>query len=322
MSLKATLARNKKYILLAVIIVLAARVFIPQLDTLKDILHELTMADPLWVTLAACLFLLGIPVLAFQFTALSFKKLIFSVTFKVEAATMFIGKLLPQGVGLISTNIYYFVKKGHSPSEATAALAMNAITSLIAYIFLIIVALIYSDISLRNIFQEVNLLANLSVLFILFVIGAIITVINSTGIKSKIKKSWAAFKQNLIRYKTRPSAMLKSTIWNGIGTSLNITALMLCARAIGVEVSFADALLAYTFGNIAATLVPTPGGLGSAEMGIYSGLVLTGIDNTEAMSVTLLYRFVSYWLPTVPGYIFFHSLRTSIFAEYLLKAKH
>lgn len=322
MSLKATLARNKKYILLAVIIVLAARVFIPQLDTLKDILHELTMADPLWVTLAACLFLLGIPVLAFQFTALSFKKLIFSVTFKVEAATMFIGKLLPQGVGLISTNIYYFVKKGHSPSEATAALTMNAITSLIAYIFLIIVALIYSDISLRNIFQEVNLLANLSVLFILFVIGAIITVINSTGIKSKIKKSWAAFKQNLIRYKTRPSAMLKSTIWNGIGTSLNITALMLCARAIGVEVSFADALLAYTFGNIAATLVPTPGGLGSAEMGIYSGLVLTGIDNTEAMSVTLLYRFVSYWLPTVPGYIFFHSLRTSIFAEYLLKAKH
>ena len=322
MSLKATLARNKKYILLAVIIVLAARVFIPQLDTLKDILHELTMADPLWVTLAACLFLLGIPVLAFQFTALSFKKLIFSVTFKVEAATMFIGKLLPQGVGLISTNIYYFVKKGHSPSEATAALAMNAITSLIAYIFLIIVALIYSDISLRNIFQEVNLLANLSVLFILFVIGAVITVINSTGIKSKIKKSWAAFKQNLIRYKTRPSAMLKSTIWNGIGTSLNISALILCAKAIGVDISFADALLAYTFGNIAATLVPTPGGLGSAEMGIYSGLVLTGIDNTEAMSVTLLYRFVSYWLPTVPGYISFHSLRTSIFAEYSLKTKH
>ena len=95
MSVRATLARHKQSILLVLIIVLAARVFIPQLDTLAESIKELANANLAWVTLAAVLFLCGMPVLAFQFTALSFKKLDFSVTLRVQAATMFISKLLP-----------------------------------------------------------------------------------------------------------------------------------------------------------------------------------------------------------------------------------
>lgn len=321
MSVRATLARHKQTILLVLIIVLAARVFIPQLDTLAESIKELASANLVWVALAAVLFLCGMPVLAFQFTALSFKKLDFSITLRVQAATMFISKLLPQGVGLISTNIYYYIKKGHTPSEATAALTMNAITSFIAYIFLIIAALFYSDISLRGIFEEGTVRSNISILGLLFLIAAAITIFNATGIKNKIKASWANFKLNLVRYKERPKAVFSSTVWNGIGTSLNILALICSAKALGVDISFADAFLAYTFGNIAATLVPTPGGLGSAEMGIYSGLVLAGIDQSSAMSITLLYRFVSYWLPTIPGYYFFNSLKKSVFSDYSFKKR-
>jgi len=321
MSIKTFLVRHKKVILLCLVGILAARVFLPQMDMLADCLRTLEQANPWLLIIAALFYFTGIPVLAIQFTALSFKKLLFPLTLRVQAATMFVNKLVPQGVGTITLNVFYFIKKKHTPSEATAVVTMNAITSTTAYIILIILALMYSDISIGGIFDKIHFDLNVSLLLIICLIGIGITLLNVTGLKKRITDTWKALKQNLSTYKQRPKAILVSTVFNGIGTSLNILALITCAKAIGVDITFADALLAYTFGNFAATFVPTPGGLGSAEMGIYSGLLLTGLAAPEAMSVTLLYRFVSYWLPILPGYYFFSSLKKTILADFAVKGK-
>jgi len=321
MSLRTFLVRHKKVILLILVGVLAARVFLPQMSVLADCLKTLEQANPILVVIAALFYFTGIPVLAIQFTALSFKKLVFALTLRVQAATMFVNKLVPQGVGTISLNIFYMIKKKHTPSEATAVVTMNAITSTTAYIILIILALIFSDISLNSIFGKVHFDLNVDLWLVIFLIGIGITLLNASGLKQRIVSTWHALKDNLGTYKKRPKSILVSTFFNGIGTSLNILALMTCAKAIGIDITFADALLAYTFGNFAATFIPTPGGLGSAEMGIYSGLLLTGLNSTDAMSVTLLYRLVSYWLPILPGYYYFHSLKKTIFADYAIKGK-
>lgn len=316
MAIKAFFARHKKTILVIIVVLLAARVFIPQLDVLADSIEALTTANPWLIILASILYFTGIPVLAAQFNVLSFKKLVYSLTLRVQAATMFVNKILPQGVGTISLNIYYFIKKGHTPSQAVAGVTMNSITSLVAYIFLIIGALIFSDVSVAGIFQKDEARDSVTALAILCVVGLIITLISMKNLRKKIANALKTFKSNIATFKDRPKSVLIATAFNGLGTSLNILALILCAKAIGVDISFADALIAYTFGNFAAALVPTPGGIGSAEMGIYSGLVLTGVDPTLAISITLLYRFVSYWLPILPGYYYFHSLKKTIFADY------
>jgi len=321
MSLRTFLTRHKKIILLILIVVLAVRVFVPQMDALVDSLKALADANPWWILLAAILYFTGVPVMALQFTAITFKKLVFALTLRVQAAALFVNKLVPQGVGTISLNIYYFIKKGHTPSEATAAITLNAIASTSAYIVLIIFALIFSDVSLGNALADADFRLNFTALGLLCVIGIIITLYTAKGWRKKITASFKKLKTNLATYKERPKDVLVNTVLNGIGTSLNIFALILCAKAIGIDISFADALLAYTFGNFAATLVPTPGGIGSAEMGIYSGLVLTGIEPSVAISITLLYRFVSYWLPILPGYYYFRSLKKTLFADYNVKAK-
>jgi uncharacterized protein (TIRG00374 family) len=112
---------------------------------------------------------------------------------------------------------------------------------------------------------------------------------------------------------------LYGLICNFTGSSTSLFALYASAHAIGIDLSFAGALLAYTFGNVAATLVPTPGGIGSTEAGIYSGLVLVGIDGPNAMVVTLLYRLITYWVPIIPGYYFFHDLRKTILSSFNIK---
>lgn len=313
------LAFLKKYrsaILLVLVLTLTARVFIPQLDSLFESLHALKDANLFWILIGILLFYSGVPIMATQLSALTFRKLEYMLTLKVQGAALFVNKILPQGVGTISLNIYYFIKSKHTPNQATTIMAVNATVSLVAYIILIVLALLFSDLSIGGLFSSSDVHLSISVLGIFAIIALIITLATAKKLRQKIKTAWIHFKKNVTHYKTRPKALFTNFVLNGLGTSVNVLTLICCAQALGVDISFADALLAYTFGNIAATLVPTPGGLGSAEIGIYSGLVIVGVDGTVAIAITLLYRLVSYWLSIIPGYLMFRQLRKTIFLDY------
>ncbi len=313
------LKKYKSVILLLVILYLAARVFIPQIDSLIESIEVLKDADPTWVLLGILLFYSGVPIIAKQLSALTFKKLPYSLTLKVQTAALFVNKILPQGVGTISLNIYYFIKNKHTPNQATTVMAVNAASSLVAYIFLIICALLFSDLSINGLFSSSEVHLNIGILGVLGILGLIITLVTAQKLRQKIAQVWSTFKLNVRHYKSRPRSLAINVVLNGLGTSVNVLTLMCCAQAIGIDISFADALLAYTFGNIAATVVPTPGGIGSAEMGIYSGLVIVGVDGSVAITITLLYRLISYWLSILPGYLMFRHLRKTVFADYSTK---
>jgi uncharacterized protein (TIRG00374 family) len=49
-------------------------------------------------------------------------------------------------------------------------------------------------------------------------------------------------------------------------------------------------------------LIPlTPGGLGFVEAGLVGTLTLAGVPATDAVTATLLYRIVAFWLPIPAG---------------------
>ncbi|MFZ1301153.1 MAG: lysylphosphatidylglycerol synthase transmembrane domain-containing protein [Candidatus Microsaccharimonas sp.] len=322
--MSSILALLKKYrgtILLILILALTARVFLPQLGSLVESLQVLKEANLGWLLLGVLLFYSGIPVMAAQLSVLTFKKLAYILTLKVQVAALFINKLLPQGVGTISLNIFYFIKSKHTANQATTIMAVNAAVSLVAYILLIIFALLFSDVSVNGLFTSNDVHINIGILGVLGIVALIITLATAGKLRKKIADAWKNFKLNVAHYKSRPKSLLINLVLNGIGTSVNVLTLMCCAQAIGVDISFADALIAYTFGNIAATVVPTPGGIGSAEMGIYSGLVIVGVDGSVAITITLLYRLISYWLSIIPGYLQFRNLRKTVFSDYRAKAE-
>lgn len=318
-SMSSILLFLKKYrstILLVLILAITAYIFIPQLGSLVESLQVLKDANLLWILLGIVLFYTGVPIMAAQLSVLTFKKLSYALTLQVQTAALFINKILPQGVGTISLNIYYFIKSKHTANQATTIMAVNAAVSLVAYTILIILAVLLSDLSIGGLFSSPDVHINIGILGVLGIIALTITLVTAKKLRQKIADAWKNFIVNVKEYKTRPKALLINLLFNAMGTSVNILTLMCCAQAIGIDISFADALLAYTFGNIAATVVPTPGGIGSAEMGIYSGLVIVGVDGSVAITITLLYRLVSYWLSIIPGYVMFRHLRKTIFSDY------
>jgi uncharacterized protein (TIRG00374 family) len=72
--------------------------------------------------------------------------------------------------------------------------------------------------------------------------------------------------------------------------------LLACLRTIGVsrgEVSVVEAFAAWALVRILGTLPLTPAGLGIVELGLTGALVAFGASNADAVTATLLYRFLT-----------------------------
>jgi undecaprenyl-diphosphatase len=65
----------------------------------------------------------------------------------------------------------------------------------------------------------------------------------------------------------------------------------------------------YLGGAAVASIAPTPGGLGALEAALVAGLTAAGAASGPAVAAVLVYRLVTYWLPIVPGFVAYRSLR-------------
>lgn len=74
--------------------------------------------------------------------------------------------------------------------------------------------------------------------------------------------------------------------------------------AFDVSMSFPKAGALYMIANTIGSAVPTPGGVGGVEAALTASLISFGVDNATAAAIVLLFRTLTFWLPTIPGYFF------------------
>jgi uncharacterized protein (TIRG00374 family) len=84
-------------------------------------------------------------------------------------------------------------------------------------------------------------------------------------------------------------------------TGFDYLALLAALRAVGASPRPSLVILAYTAAELLALIPFTPGGLGFVEAGLIGTLTLAGVSAHDAVTATLLYRLVAYWLPLPAG---------------------
>lgn len=84
-------------------------------------------------------------------------------------------------------------------------------------------------------------------------------------------------------------------------TSLDYLALLAALRAVGADPRPSLVVLAYAAARLLALIPLTPGGLGFVEAGLVGTLALAGVSGGDAVTATLLYRIVAFWLPLPAG---------------------
>lgn len=98
----------------------------------------------------------------------------------------------------------------------------------------------------------------------------------------------------------------KAALLAAVGnTGFDYLALLAALRAVGATPRPALVLLAYTAAEVLALVPATPGGLGFVEAGLVGTLRLAAVPVADALTATLLYRIVAFWLPIPAGAVAF-----------------
>jgi len=318
--LKAIITTNSTIIISVVVIALVLWVFIPQLSNLKESLKALEGANKTLLALAVLVFIAGFPIVAYKYCIITPIKLKYWLTLKVQIASAFISKLLPMSIGSLTVSTYYLTYATKSVTLAGSTMALNAATSTTAFVIIIAFALIGNLNTLTHASTSASNINWKLIVFILLVVAFILwRLIHSKKYIDRIKKGSLELWQNFKNYKNQPWKVVGGIVFNGLGSLTGITTLFICCHAVGLNVNYAQAILTYTLGNIVGSLVPTPGGLGGAEAGLYGGLVFFGYNADQSLIAVLIYRLISYWLPILPGYLMYRHLRKTVLSDFHIR---
>jgi uncharacterized membrane protein YbhN (UPF0104 family) len=115
-----------------------------------------------------------------------------------------------------------------------------------------------------------------------------------------------------VRYAGRK---LRHPDWAMLGTvawwALNIAVLYAAFRAFGQAPPTAVLVEAFFVGML-ANLLPLPGGIGGVDGGMIGAFVAFGVSGSLALIAVLVYRLLSFWLPSIPGAIAYFQLRRTV----------
>jgi glycosyltransferase 2 family protein len=275
--------------------------FVQSIRAIQQANHE-------WLAVAIFGMVLTYFAAAGGYIVVSIKKLNKFRTVLAQVAAAFANKLLPSGVGGLGLNVAYLHKNKYTPTEATTVTAINSIAAFVSFSLLFIAAVLAGGLE-----ESSFKLPAIPAWAVAVAVGALIVVAifitKSQKIKTKIKKLTNQVVNTVLAYKDQPLRLVGAVVMATLVTAFYLVALYASAKAMGIDIGFAEIFFVYVLGAIATAAVPTPGGLGAAEAALYAGFVSYGVDESTALSAVLAYRFVTYWLPILPGYLSFQYLQ-------------
>ncbi len=220
-----------------------------------------------------------------------------------QMAGSFVALATPAGIGPAALNLRFLTRKGVTMPMAVATAALMQISQIVVTVVLLIaISLASGTGSLMHLPSSAVMLA----------VGIVAIVVVALLLVPGIRRwAWQKSRPTLQQVWPRLSQMLgqPTRLAAGLGGNVIMTAGYVLAfaaalEAFGQSVNIVDVAIVYLVGNTVGALVPTPGGLGGVEAALAGGLTTgAGVPAAIAVSVTFLFRFVSYWARVPIGWV-------------------
>ena len=197
--------------------------------------------------------------------------------------------------------------RGLEPRISRAAVLVNIATYHIAYVIALAAALVILDHE-----GHATLLAFLSsLLFVAFATGVTLIVLLLPGAKQPVAARfprWKALQQAASYVAAADPSLVRdsrlltlATVCQLIIVMLDATTMWTLMRALDAQPSPLGVFASFMLASLVRTLGVLPGGLGTFEATSVLTLTATGASVATALSATLLFRGLSFWLPMAPG---------------------
>lgn len=243
---------------------------------------------------------------ALTYIMLAPKTLPYIETLRIQIATGFVGHALPSGAGHMGLYMQYLRRRGHTLSQASAVVALNSSIAIFENIVIILAILLFG-----HVYPHMDYRIHLPTTSVIIALSMLVAIAAALLFifRSQITKFVYETAKHYKRALRRPYRMLFSLTAAVLLTLSYATVLVYCARAFNLPIDLPQAILVMALGSFAVAITPTPGGLGGSEAGLILGFMAFGISQQDATVVALVYRFITYWLPLLPGFVMFLSLR-------------
>lgn len=277
-------------------------VVVPQLSVFKSGLGLLRNSKLEWMALAW-----GSAILTYAFAALVYvtlvgKNLKLGSTIAVQLAASFANRLLPIGIGALGTNYFYLRKQHLSQPKATAVVALNNIVGFVGHVVLFLIVILSAQVAFK-----IQPAVTTKVWILVAIVTAVVVLVLALvpKLRTRLVQVAESTLHDLAAFRHHPLRLLFAVPVSIFITLTYAFTLFAAARALRVDVTFAQSFIVLTVGVLGATVAPTPGGLLGAEAGLVTGLLAYGASSGEAIAVALLYRLLTYWMSLLLGGIAF-----------------
>ncbi len=298
---------NRRTLLTAVFLAIATYLLIPQFTDLPGVFARIETANWAWFPLLLLLTLVNYVGLTIAMLGCVPDRLAVLPTFGAQVATSFANKLAPAGVGSLALNVRLVQKQGVDHAIAASGVGLNAVVAVATHLSLVAVFVVWAG---QNAFGSIDL-PNLTALAVgLGVVGALAAIalvlpytrrVILDRLVPIVRRSLSGLGDVL----TSPAKLAELFGGSLMVTMANLVALFIATQAFGGGLSFAAVGAVYVVGLTVATFAPTPGGLGAIEAALIAGLVAAGMSNDIAVPSVFLFRFATFWIPILPGWLTF-----------------
>ncbi|MBC6461122.1 YbhN family protein [Actinomadura sp. HBU206391] len=228
-------------------------------------------------------------------------------------------RLTPAGLGAAAVNVRFLVCRGLTAGEAIAAVAAVQVVGAVADLLLFLVVVLAGhwtggggiDLLSATGAHVAGLAGRLPLPvragLVLGVAGALVW-----WCRSRRSGSPASALAGIADLARRPRDLLALLLASAATTLVMGTAFTVSVLAVPGAASPRQAqtlLIAYLLGAAAASVVPTPSGLGSTEAALVATLASADIAAGHAVQAVLLFRAITYWAPVPVGLLTTRPLR-------------
>lgn len=229
-------------------------------------------------------------------------------TMLAQVAGDFATLVSPPTLGAVAINLRFLQKSGLHPALAAASVGVSQVAAFVVHIGLLLGFGVAAGTQADFSFDPPPWVVIAVVALALMLLGVFAVPRVRRFVFGRVRPLLREVIPRLVTVAQRPTKLIE-----GIGGILllngaYILVLLACVEAFGGQINVAAVAVVYLAGATLGQAAPTPGGLGAVEAALAAGLTAAGLDGGVAVSSVLLFRLVTFWIPTVPGYIAFNYL--------------
>ena len=219
----------------------------------------------------------------------------------LQSAIKFISLAVPSSAGRIGMTAAFLRKYGVSFTASLVQGSIDTISGLIVEVLILLMAFLFGDLNFG--FTEGDP-EWLPLILILIVVGIIVVAAVRrverlrNWVMPIVGEAWGAL-GGVIKDPKRTLALLASNFGSRFVLAI---AMWLILQSMGVSLNIFSVLAATVLTGLLGGVIPVPGGIGVSEAVLTASLVIFGVDETTAFAAAVVYRVVTFYIPSGAGW--------------------